>query len=320
MIIKIGLIFLAFLILLIVVKNFTRFSVDAQVYYLSFGIVIGQALFPDWFFQGIEKMKFVTIINILAKVIFTVLVFVLIKEQSEYLLVPLFNSLGFIIAGLFGLFLSIKHVNYKRPSFSLILRLISDSSSLFVSNFATMLYTYGNVFILGIFTGNTITGIYSSMEKLITAIKNMYIPFYQALYPWLTNQSDHKKTLIIKRLSPIMLLIGLFITGFILIFGREILSIIYNDQLITSYVNIFKILSLISIFSALSMLYNTLYFPSVKKYKTRMYILVTGGIFNLILSLLLVKVHGIFGITLSVVTTEFLLLILGVYYFRKYSG
>jgi O-antigen/teichoic acid export membrane protein len=51
-----------------------------------------------------------------------------------------------------------------------------------------------------------------------------------------------------------------------------------------------------------------------------MYILVTGGIFNLILSLLLVKVHGIFGITLSVVTTEFLLLILGVYYFRKYSG
>ena len=319
MTIKLALTFLAFLILFVVVNLFNRFSIDAKVYYLSFGIVIGEALFPVWFFQGIEKMKFVAFINILAKVIFTVLVFVLIKEQSEYFLVPLFNSLGFITAGLLGLFFSLKYVSFKFPSLVLIKRLVSDSSNLFVANFATMFYTYGNVFILGIFTGNTITGIFSSIEKLITAIKNIYLPFYQALFPWLINQSDHKKTQTIKRLRPIMLLCGLTITGLISIFGKEILTIIYNDVLISSYANIFKILGLISIFSALSMLYNTLYFPAIKKYKTRMFILVSGGIFNLVLSLFLVKRYGIFGVTYTVVTTELLLLVLGAFYFKKYS-
>ncbi len=319
MIIKAGLICLAFFILIIIVKVFTRFSADADVYFLSFGVVIGQALFPVWFFQGIEKMKIVALINIFAKVIFTVLVFVVVKVESEYILVPVFNSLGFIVAGTLGLFLSFKYIQFKVPSFKLIKQLLFESSSLFVSNFATMLYTYGNVFILGIFTGNTIVGVYSSMEKLILAIKNIFTPLYQALYPWMTKQTDNKKIKVIKSLSPIVFVIGVLITLSIVLFGKTFLSIIYNDALITNNASIFKILSVISIFSALSMLYNTLFFPSVKKYKTRMLILVSAGIFSLVLSLILVPQFGIFGTTYTFVSTEFLLLFLGGFYFRKYS-
>lgn len=318
MTIKAGLICLAFFILFIIVKVFTRFSTDADVYFLSFGIVIGQALFPVWFFQGIEKMKIIALINILAKVIFTVLTFVLVNEESEYILVPFFNSLGFIVAGVLGLLLSFKYVQFEFPSLNLMKQLLFESSSLFISNFATMLYTYGNVFILGIFTGNTIVGVYSSIEKLILAIKNVFTPLYQALYPWLTKQTDKKKIEVIKTLNPIVLVIGALITFSIVLFGKTFLSIIYNDSLITNSANIFKILSIISIFSALSMLYNTLFFPSVKKYKTRMLILVSAGLFNLVLSLILVPLFGIFGTTYTFVSTEFLLLILGWFYFKKY--
>ena len=318
-IIKAGLLCLALFILFIIVKVFTRFNADADVYFLSFGIVIGQAFFPVWFFQGIEKMKVVALINILAKVIFTVLVFVFVKVESGYILVPIFNSLGFIVAGALGLFLSFKYVQFRIPSFKLIKQLLFESSSLFVANFATMLYTYGNVFILGIFTGNALVGVYSSMEKLILAVKNIFTPLYQALYPWLTRQTDIKKIQVIKTLSPIVFVIGVLITLSIVLFGKIFLSIIYNDVLITNYAIIFKILSLISIFSALSMLYNTLFFPAVKKYKTRMSILVSAGLFNFILSLILVPQIGIFGTTYAFVSTEFLLLILGWYYFRKYA-
>ena len=318
MTIKAGLICLAFFILFIIVKVFTRFSADADVYFLSFGVVIGQALFPVWFFQGIEKMKIVALINILAKIIFTVLVFVLVNEESDYILVPVFNSLGFIVAGALGLLLSFKYVQFKFPSLKLMNQLLFESSSLFISNFATMLYTYGNVFILGIFTGNTIVGVYSSMEKLILAIKNVFTPLYQALYPWLIKQTDKKKIEVIKILNPIVLVVGALITFSIVLFGKTFLSIIYNDSLITNNANIFKILSIISIFSALSMLYNTLFFPSVKKYKTRMLILVSAGLFNLVLSLILVPQFGIIGTTYTFVTTEFLLLILGWFYFKKY--
>ena len=317
MIIKVVLTFVAFIILYLIVNLFTRFKVEAEVYYLSFGVVLGQALFPVWFFQGIEKMKFITIINIIAKIIFTLLVFVFIRVESDYILVPLFNSLGFIVAGVIGLLFSFRYITFRFPSFTLIKRLFLESSSLFVSNFAASLNTASNVFILGIFAGNTIAGIYSSMEKLILAIKNIYTPLYQAIFPWLSKQEKYKIVIIIKKMVPKIFLVSSMITIFILLLGKTILSIVYNDKSITDYANIFKILSFVSIFSAINMLYISLYFPSIKKYKTRMNILITGGLFNFLLSLLLVYIFGIYGTAFSAVTTELFLLVLGTVYFNK---
>ncbi|WP_178991315.1 oligosaccharide flippase family protein [Winogradskyella schleiferi] len=319
MIVKLFLIVIAFAILYIIVNIFTRFSIDKNIYLLSFGIVIGQALFPVWFFQGIEKMKFVTLVNISAKLIFTLLVFILIRSESDYIYVPVYNSLGFIIAGLLGFLLCFKYVNLTWPKYSLIKQLVYESSSLFVSNFATTLYTSSNVFILGLFTGNTIVGVYSSMEKLILAVKNVYVPLYQAMYPWLSKQTDITKVLKIKKMAPFVLASGIVITLIIIIFGKFILNIIYDDRLIESYSIIFRILSFIAIFSGLNMLYNALYLPAIKKYKLRMNIMVVGGIANLLISLFLVKLYGIYGTAISVTFTEFLLLLLGYHYFKKNS-
>lgn len=319
MLIKLILIISAFSILLLLVNAFPRFSLDKDVYLLSFGIVIGQALFPVWFFQGIEKMKFITFINISAKLIFTLLVFVLIRKESDYIYVPVYNSLGFIIAGLFGFLLCFKYVNVILPSYSLMKRLVSESFSLFISNFAVTLYTSSNVFILGIFTGNTIVGVYASMEKLILAVKNIYVPLYQAIYPWLSNQNDKLKIIHIKRISPFILISGLIITIIILFLGNFILRVIYANKLIESYFTVFQILSFIAIFSGLNMLYNSLYFPAVKKYKLRMKIMIVGGIINSLLGLLLTKFYGIYGIALSVTFTEFLLLIIAYHFFYKDS-
>ena len=318
--IKLVLTFIAFSLLYIIVNAFTRFSIDAEVYLLSFGAVIGHALFPMWFFQGIEKMKFVTLVNVLAKAIFTVLVFIFIKSESDYFKVPIYNSLGFIVSGLIGFCLSFQYLKIKRPKISLIKQLLTDSFSLFVSNFATSMYTASNVFILGLFSGNIIAGVYSSMEKLTLAVKNVYIPFYQALYPWVARQEDNQKTKIINKIAPPLFFLSILITLGILFFAKNILEIIYDDALITSYVNVFKILSFISIFSSLNMLFNMLYFPAIKRYKIRMNILIFAGLFNMIMNLILVQSFGIYGIAVIVTTTELLLVFIGYYYFKKLSS
>lgn len=320
MFIKLGLLLLAFAILYIIVNTVTRFSIDAQVYLFSFGVVVGQAFFPVWFFQGIEKMKFVTFINILAKGIFTVLVFFLVKSEADYFKVPIYNSLGFVISGLLGFGLSFKYFKYKLPTFNLVKRLLVESFSLFVSNFATSLYTASNVFILGLFSGNIIAGVYASMEKLILAVKNVYVPLYQALYPWVARQNDYQKKQIINKIMPPIFVISTIITLVILLFAKSILDIVYDDILITSYANVFRILSFISMFSGLNMLYNMLYFPAIKRYKVRMNILIFGGLFNMIVNLIFVHFYDIYGIATIVTLTELLLVFTGHYYFKKLSN
>ncbi len=313
--IKVVLAITSFLAIIIIVYSFDRFNDDMDVYLLSFGMVIGQALFPVWFFQGIEKMKFITYINIFSKVVFTLLVFILIKQEGDYRLVPLFNSLGYILGGLFGLLFSLKYVGFTKPGYMLIKDLLKDSFKLFVSNFAISLYTASNVFILGLFAGNTIVGVYSSFEKLIVAIKNGFIPMYQAIFPWLSKQP--KKARIIAKMSPFIVIVGMSISVVILVFGTKIINIIYDDPLITSYSYVFKILGLIALFSGWNMLYNTLYFPSIKAYGTRMKILMTGGFLNILFGIGVTKFYGIYGMTYVVVSTELLLLLLGIYYYKK---
>lgn len=316
--IKFILIIVWFSVLFLVVELTPRFKEDAIVYYLSFGMVVGHAIFPVWFFQGIEKMKFVTLINILSKIIFTLLIFIVIRSESDYYLVPAFNSIGYIVAGVLGLLISLKHTNMSKPAFGMMQKLVKDSFSLFLGKFATNLFTTCNVLILGLFTGNSVVGVYSSMEKLILAVKNVYSPFYIALFPWLSNQLPEKRVLVIKKITPFILLAGVIVTTVIILFGEKMLMLIYNDNLINSYIFIFKILSLIAIFAGLNMLFTSLYFTAVKMYKTRMYIFIIAGVFHVFLSVILVKLYGIYGMAIAVVFTEFFLLILGFYYFKKH--
>ncbi len=317
MLIKILLVLSSFLILSLLVFLIPRLHADWEIFLLSFGIVIGQALFPLWYFQGTEKMSVISIINVSAKLIFTVLILFLIQDEDDYLLVPVFNSVGFIVAGLFGLYWALRNIKLVIPRIVDMRILFLDSTNLFVSNLSTSLYTYSNIIILGALTNNTLVGIYSSMEKLILAIKGLFTPLFQAIFPYLSGRNTAETVTFVKKLIRPLLLVGLLITSVILIFAEDILNLIYNDPQINNYSDVFKILGVIAVFTALNMLFNLLFLTSLKKYRERMRIMIIAGIFNVILGLLLVLKYGIYGMALTAALTELLLLIMGAYYFYK---
>ena len=62
---KLFLSFVCFIILCIIVITISKFRADCNIYFLTFLMVIGNAISPIWFFQGIEHMKYITFLNIL---------------------------------------------------------------------------------------------------------------------------------------------------------------------------------------------------------------------------------------------------------------
>jgi PST family polysaccharide transporter len=315
--VKLILIIITFIILLGMTFFINKFKLDPLVYLFSFGLVLGQAIFPTWFFQGIEKMQVITFVTVGAKLFFTLSLFFVVFSPDDYLYVPIFNGLGFVISGLFGFIFSLQYVKFISPKLLQIKDIIKNSSSLFFSNLAVSFYTSSNVIILGFFAGDSIAGIYSSMEKLILAIKSIYTPVYQAIFPNLSTKPDKKVRIFIDKIRIPIGILGAVISTIIFFESKTILNFAFNDALITSYSIVFQFLGLISLFSSLNMLYVTLYFPSINKYKIRMKILISGGFFNLIVALVFVQFFTIYGVAFSAITTELFILILAIIFYKK---
>ena len=314
---KMFLVIIAFIVLLFFILIIDKFSQEYLVYFFSFGMVFGQAIFPAFFFRGIEEMKMITIINVLAKVIFTFSVFLVIKNQEDYYFVPILNGLGFILSGFLGLIFSLKYVSFTRPIFKETLNIAKESFSLFLSNLAVSLYTKINTLIVGFFISDTMAGVYSSMEKLVVATKSIYIPLYQALFPSIVVKDNNTIVNIINKMKYYMGGFGAIISFIIFLFAADILRLIYNDELITSYYMIFQILGLIGFLSSLNMLYVSLFFPAIKAFNQRLKILSLGGVFNIILVLTLVQYYSIYGVAISATVSELFILIVAFYFYRK---
>jgi len=186
MTVKLALAALSFLILCAIVYFIPKFRSDWLVYVLSFGTVVGNTIFPVWFFQGTEKMKYITILNITGGFALAILIFVFIKGPGDYLKVAFINSFVFLTTGLISQYIVFKRfrIAYKFEGYHTVRAQLKAGWDIFISIAAINAYTNTRVFILGLLTNNSITGLYSIAEKIASACQTFPLDsFSQAIFP-----------------------------------------------------------------------------------------------------------------------------------------
>ena len=321
MVIKFGLLLASMIIMSVAVFFFDKFRRDWLIYYITFGMVFGQVLFPVWFFQGMERMKYITFLNILAKLIFTVAIFVFVRESTDYLYVPLLNSLGFVIAGILALRIVVRdfEINFNVPEWRDIKHQLSEGWHIFISTVAISLYTISNTFILGLFTNNTIVGYYSVAEKMVGALKGFWIPISQTIFPFISNlyskKQEEAKVLLIKLLK----LTGTvtFIISVLACFFAPILIYIFLGEQYKISVKIFQILiftffaiginNILGIQGLVGFGYDNIF--------TKVVIL--GAIFHITLLIILVFLFSFFGSAIATVLTELFICIIEFFILKR---
>jgi len=309
MIIKFGLLTISFLLLAAIVFSFEKFRVDWQIYILTFGMVVGQTFFPVWFFQGMERMKYITFLNILAKALFTIAIFIFVKEQTDFWKVPLLNSLGFILAGIISLYLIIKNfnTNVTFPSKHIILEQMKEGWHIFVSTVAISLYTISTPFILGLFTNNTIVGYYSAADKIIQAIKGLLGPFSQTIYPFINKKVVVSKEAGLKIIRKITICVAFFtflLSISVFTFAQQVTFLVLGQSYIKSII-ILKILAITPFLIGLSNVFGIQTMISFGRNRAFRNILICASVINIILSLLLVPAFSYLGSAIAVVIVEF---------------
>ena len=138
-----GILFVMSVVLLIFIMSFYNNVGNYQIlFYLTLYLCVYEWLFPIWYFQGLEEMKYITILNVISRSIFLILIFVLIKSEEDYLLYPLISGIGAIVASALALVIVFgSHgVKLQKTSIKRLKFYIQESIPIFISNISIKLY------------------------------------------------------------------------------------------------------------------------------------------------------------------------------------
>lgn len=300
----------SFAVILILVSCVNKLNEDVVLYLLTFGTVIGSILFTSWFFQGIEDMKYITLLNVISKTLSAIMIFLFVKLKSDYILVPLISLFGNVIVGIIGLFLIKRkyRVRYKRVSKQNIVEEFREGWHIFVSQLAISSYTITNTFILGVFTNNTTVGYYSAADKIVKIIVTAFYPLFNALYPHIAFYSLKSRKHMILLLRRLMFLTGsLSAIIFLLlqIYSETIILLIFGSSFYNSIL-LLKVLSPLVIIIPIAYIFANLGLLTFRldKYNSRIYIL--GAAINIASLIIFIKIMnlGAIGSSLTTVLTE----------------
>ncbi|MBP6089709.1 MAG: flippase [Crocinitomicaceae bacterium] len=307
---RLSLVLIGFVVLAFVVFSFDKFSSDWRLYFLTYGLVIGNALFPTWFFQGMEKMKYITILSVIAKTIFTIFIFVLVKNPDDFLWVPMLNSLGYLVIGFISLIIINRQFNipFKIQKKKYIKQQLQKGWFIFISKVSTNLYTATTTFVLGLVTNTIMVGYYAVGEKVIRIIVSLFSPFTQVIYPHvvqLVKKSSEEAELFLGKVIKYTLLVSLFILMISVLFSYPIFQLIFQDNIDQS-VLIFRILSpLIVIIPLASVLFNIVLLAfKMDNYFFKIYLI--GALVNIALLAILLFAFkfSIVGAAMSLLISE----------------
>lgn len=170
---------------------------------MGLGIVFGELLNPVWLFQGMENMKFMTIVNFICKLVSVSLIFTLIRQADQYIYIIFMDSIGYLFAGFISVILALKifSVRFSWPTVKDVVYQLKEGWYIFWSTIFMTLYRSSNVFILKFFVSDAAIGIYAGAEKVIKAGQVIASPISTALFPNLSARfknnklKDNKQTL-----------------------------------------------------------------------------------------------------------------------------
>lgn len=312
---KIGLLGISFVILLLMML-IPQFAIYRKAMALMFIMVIGNAFFPVFLFQGIGKVRIGAIINGIAKISVLPLTFILVKSPDDYETAIILQGMVCIIAAIISVLLIankkwIKITKFKSDE---VKEELKESWPLFLSQAATSIYTAMFIIILGFFATAEDVGQYSAADRLMRASCQLILfSTLQVFYPKVSRLAKEDRTAAVRLSSKLLKIItGLMIFIWaILFFGSTmIIELLGKDY--KGGELLFRIMAFVPIFVGISGILGQCHLLALgneksKKLYTHTYF-IAGGIAMLSVLILTSTLHEV-GTAIALLITEIVVVI-----------
>lgn len=305
---KVGMAILSVLAVSIAVYFVPKLNDVSLIIYSGLLMVLGNVLFPTWLFQGKEKMGWIAISNITARLLAIPLIFIFVNKPEHAYVAALITSLTTILAGCIGLYFvwRKKWVIWYPPTFTDLVEMLRDGWHVFISTAAISLYTTSTTVILGLISGPIAVGYFVAADKLRQAMLGLITPFFQALYPRVNAtmaRSKEEGFLLIRNILKWQSIFTFILSVVMFMTAPLMISLAYGDQY-GAAVPVLLLMAWLPFVIGLSNVFGmqTLLVLGYKAIFSQ--ILMMAGLINIVLILPLTYYNAEVGAATSVLITE----------------
>lgn len=270
-------------------------------------LLFSEATLPVWFFQGLEKMKLVSIANIFSKLLFLlgIVLFIRSPDQSKWVNF----MMGFFGLAINLLLLAYIHwilgIRFYKPEFSTIWKSLKDNYLLFFSNLASHITVSGGLIILSFFANAMTLGMFSLAERIVSVFRMLPSLILQAVFPKATQMytNDHHEFFLFTRKVILISISACLILSIAAYFTAEIMIEMLAKSRLEDSIKILKILAIIPFLASLN-IFNIILFL-VKDQKDLMFRTSwITCIVMLVVSIVATRMAGFTGLAFALVSKE----------------
>ena len=305
--------------LLFVIYN-EQLGLNSNYFFVGSLMILFNVFSVEWFFQGIEQFKFITIRSLFIKLFQIIAIFLLVKSETDGLLYFTITTGAFILNAMVNFYYSKRFVNLNlNVTWTSILAHLKPLIFIFSSLAFISIFTLMDTILLGILAPSESVGYYATALKisktpllLITALGTVLIPRLSLLH------AEGNKTeflVLIKKSIQLVITFSIPILFFILGASKELIYAFAGPGYEQAQF-VLVVTSFLCLIIGLSNIFGMQIITTMSKDKYLTFSVLVGSVVSLLLNIILIPILKEKGAAISQLATELVVTIL-VFYFSK---
>lgn len=184
-----GLSVLGYVAVAVLAATVAKIQVDIPLFLLLSTTIFMTAIGGEWFFQGMEDFKYITIRGIAVKSVSVVLLFLLVRTREDIMWYAAYTVFGVLGGNIFNFIRLRKFINIKSFAFKELhpLKHLKPALHIFVLGLIISIYVNLDTVMLGFMKDDATVGYYTGATKLTKVILGIVSSLGTVMLPRLSN-------------------------------------------------------------------------------------------------------------------------------------
>ena len=312
---------IVYIALVIAISVVPKFAMEKELFWVTSLFVLFTIIGIEWFYKGLEKYQYITIRTIVFKIASLFLVFLFVKEKSDYIIFAFISIFAIVGSGVLNLINSRKLINYTLYSEYEFKKHLKPMFVLFLTSMAIAIYTSLDEGLLGLLSSPEQVGYYNAAVRvkgiLFTLITSLGVVLLPRLSYYVENHMETEFHEALAKSTNFIIVIAASVVIFFTLFAKETILILAGENYVASIIPL-QIVVWALILSAITNILGIQILLPLKKDKQLLFSVLCAATVDVIANFLLVPKLAAVGTALSVIAAELSVLIVQIIILRQY--